>query len=460
MRQPCTVYFVDDEPEVRQAVHQTLVLNGYDVASFSTGKDMLKALSENWPGVIVSDLKMPDMDGMGLLEKVLEFDPELPFILVSGHADIADAVKAMQRGAYDFIEKVFTAEDLRKVVQRALDKRALVLDNRRLRAELSAQRAQSQLIGRSAAMVELRQTIEYVADTNADVLIHGETGTGKELVAESIHQSSRRKAHRFVPINCGAMPETLFESEVFGHVRGAFTSADKAQMGKMEYANHGTFFLDEIEGMPMNLQVKLLRALQERTIQRLGSNKSVDLDLRVVAATKTDLLAASQRGEFREDLYYRLNVVTLTIPPLRERKEDIPILFQHFHERAQTRHEVDIAPPSTELINGLMEHDWPGNVRELQNFAERVAIGLATGLPNGAGTTSSTDLSSRMNAFEKITIEQELVKRGGNITDTYTALGVSRKTLYDKMKKHGLHKRTGEPKKSGGNQQDSALSDA
>jgi len=440
MREPCSVFFVDDEPEVRQAVHQTLVLNGYTVASFESAQDMLDALTEDWPGVIVSDLKMPDMDGMVLLEKVLEFDPELPFILVSGHADIADAVKAMQRGAYDFIEKVFTADDLRKVVQRALDKRALILDNRKLRAELSSQRSNSRLLGRSAVMVELNQTIEYVANTNADVLIHGETGTGKELVAESIHQNSHRKAHRFVPINCGAMPENLFESEVFGHVRGAFTSADKAQMGKMEYANHGTFFLDEIESMPINLQIKLLRAIQERSIQRLGSNDSVELNLRVVAATKHDLLSASQRGDFREDLYYRLNVVTLTIPPLRERKEDIPILFQHFYDQAQARHERDIGPPSSELVNSLLEHDWPGNVRELQNFAERAAIGLSSGLPSGAGNLVSSGLAARMDAYEKITIEQELRKQGGNITETYTALGVSRKTLYDKMKKHNLNK--------------------
>ena len=373
MSQP-PVYFVDDEEVMRMVGEQALTLDNFDVTCFDRAEAVLEQLPENWPGVIVTDIKMPGTSGLELMQRVLNTDAQLPVILISGHADIATAIQAIRDGAYDFIEKPFGADQLRDVVRRATEVGQLVLDNRKLRLELAAQRAQSNLLGNSNVITQLNQTIEYVGQTDADVLIFGETGTGKEPVAQCLHQCSPRAHQHFVPINCGAMPETIFESEIFGHVRGAFTGADKTQIGKLEYAHRGTFFLDEIESMPMNLQIKMLRVLQERKLQRLGSNEEINLDLRVVAATKEDLRQASTDGHFREDLYYRLNVITLLIPPLRERKEDIPILFQHFFDLACERMNLGEQPMPLELLQQALDHDWPGNVRELKNHAERAAI--------------------------------------------------------------------------------------
>lgn len=437
MKTNCSVLFVDDEEYIRIAAHQALTLAGFDVVCVPDAGQALPRISENWAGIVVSDLRMPGMDGEQFLQRVMEIDQQIPVILVSGHADIFTAVKSIKHGAYDFLEKPFSADQLVEVVGRALEKRALVLDNRSLRAELSQQRATTRLIGRSSAMNKLKQGLNYIATTDVDVLIHGETGSGKELVAESLHLQSDRQEHPFVAINCGAMPESLFESELFGHMRGAFTNATHDHTGKLEYANHGTFFLDEIESMPMQLQIKLLRVLQERVIQRVGSNVDIKLDIRVVAATKVDLLAAVAEGYFREDLYYRLNVVTLRIPPLRERPEDIPMLFQHFIELASERLNRDVPVVTDELLQRMLDHDWPGNVRELQNFSERVAMGLPD-FSEPDGDDTSVTLGHKLDAFEKLTIDRELRKNNGNLTQTYQSLGISRKTLYDKMKKHGL----------------------
>jgi len=478
----CEIIVIDDEEVIRVAAEQALELANYKVRSFPCADQALKAIGRNvraWPGIIISDIKMPGKSGLELLDIILQQDSQLPVILISGHADIPTAVKSIQQGAYEFLEKPFSASSLCDIARRAVDKRALVLDNRSLREELSNQRRSRQLLGCSAAIENLNKAIEHVAQTDADVLITGETGTGKELVARCLHDNGPRRSGQFVAINCGAMPETLFESEIFGHVRGAFTNAFNTQVGKLEFANHGTFFLDEIEGMPLNLQIKLLRVLQERKTQKIGSNEEIDLDIRVVAATKEDLLDASSRGEFREDLYYRLNVVALTIPPLRERKEDIPILLQHFYDLACKRVHRDVEAFPAKWLQRAMVHDWPGNVRELRNYAERVAIANAAatdknqhkpsgidinlqeqlvgkslvGLPGqNPGDSSAVagvsmddhaatqPLQHRLESVEKHLIEQELQRFGGNITKTYEALGVSRKTLYDKMKKHQISK--------------------
>lgn len=439
---PAMVYVAEDDPDMCQALAQTLELGGYGVTAFQNAEAVIHDIETgSRPDVLITDLKMPGIDGITLLDRVLSMDPELPVVLISGHADIAAAVRAMQQGAHDFIEKPFPSEQLLEVVNNACKERVISQQQLQLREELSALTTMSPLIGRTPAMVDLKSTLQKVAATNADVLIYGETGTGKELVAESLHAMSARHSHPFVAINCGGMPETLFESEIFGHVKGAFTSADSNQVGKMEYANHGTFFLDEIESMPVALQIKLLRALQQRKIQRLGSNKEIALDLRVVAATKADLLQMTKEGSFREDLYYRLNVVVLRIPPLRERKDDIPLLFQHFFDEAGRRHGNPQALPSAQVIDRLFAHDWPGNVRELRNFAERAALGLPSETtedetPGSAATNPL--LGERMEAYEKFTIERELLKQRGNLSNTYKALGVSRKTLYDKMKKYGI----------------------
>ncbi|MEM6406551.1 MAG: sigma-54 dependent transcriptional regulator, partial [Pseudomonadota bacterium] len=320
MIQKSPVFFIDDEPAVRQANVQTLQLDGYTVHDFAGAAAALTRLSCDWPGVVISDIRMPQMDGLALLARIRQIDLELPVILITGHGDVAMAVQAMRDGAYDFIEKPFAPERLLETVRRALDSRTLTLENRRLKTELAMQSAPGpRLVGNTAAMQQLRTTINQVADTDADVLVVGETGTGKEMVARALHEHSRRAAHHFVAVNCGAMPDHLLESELFGHESGAFTDAKKRRIGRFEHANQGTLLLDEIESMPLAAQVHLLRVLQERAVERLGSNTSVPLDLRVVAAAKVDLAEASRQGSFREDLYYRLNVVTLRIPPLRER---------------------------------------------------------------------------------------------------------------------------------------------
>ncbi|PLY16909.1 MAG: DNA-binding response regulator [Sedimenticola sp.] len=443
-----TVFFIDDEKHIRMANQQTLELAGFNVECFSSAEKALPLLTFNWPGVVVSDIKMPGMDGLAFLEKVMAIDSDLPVILVTGHGDISMAVNAIRDGAYDFIEKPFAAETLIETVRRALEKRSLTLENRNLRLELEAQSAPGpRIIGKTQAIQRLRATIAQIADTGADVLVQGETGTGKELVARSLHEHSLRRDKNFVAVNCGAVPENLIESELFGHESGAFTGAQGRRIGKFEHANGGTLFLDEIESMPMPVQVRLLRVLQERQVERLGSNELIPLDLRVVAATKVDLKQAAQEGHFREDLYYRLNVVTLEIPPLRERREDIPLLFHHFLLVANARYQMEGPPPSADQIRTLLAHAWPGNVRELRNVAERyVLLGQSCGYDleqlvhgNSEGEVAIT-LPQQMECFEKSVIEQALEAHKGNIKNTMESLGVPRKTLYDKMRKFGLDK--------------------
>jgi len=447
MQERLPVVFIDDEKHIRIANAQTLELAGYQVQAFERAEAALPLISHDWPGVVVCDLKMPGMGGMEFLQQAHAIDRDLPVILITGHGDIAMAVLAIRQGAYDFIEKPFAADQLVETVRRALDKRALTLENRSLRIELEAQSAPGpRIIGRTPAMQRLRSTIAQLADTDADVLIFGETGTGKELVARSLHEHSRRAQRNFVAVNCGAVPENLIESELFGHEPGAFTGAQGRRIGRFEHANHGTLFLDEIESMPMAVQIHLLRVLQERAVERLGSNELVPLNLRVVAATKIDLREASERGTFREDLYYRLNVVTLEIPPLRERREDIPLLFHHFLLVASARYEREAPPPNADQIRVLLTHPWPGNVRELRNFAERyVLLGENLGydldqLMRGASAETAITLPQQVDCFEKSLIKQQLELQKGNLKRTMEALGIPRKTLYDKMRKYGLDK--------------------
>jgi two-component system C4-dicarboxylate transport response regulator DctD len=356
------------------------------------------------------------------------------------------AVDAMHKGAYDFIEKPFSAERLVDTVRRALEKRRLVLENRTLKSELDAENSLGpRIIGKTPAIKALKTTISRLADTAADILLMGETGTGKELVARSLHEHSRRRDKNFVAVNCGAIPENLIESELFGHEKGAFTGAETLRIGKFEYANQGSVFLDEIESMPLSAQVRLLRVLQERSLERVGSNESIDLDIRIIAATKVDLKAAAERGEFREDLFYRLNVVTLELPPLRERREDIPLLFQHFLLVAASRYGKLAPAMPNDLSQKLMAFNWPGNVRELRNAAERfVLLGNEYGLQFDENAVISPcmpmTLPEHVEAFERALIEQALCESGGVIKKTMELLGLPRKTLYDKMQKYGLDK--------------------
>ncbi|MEW7973779.1 MAG: sigma-54 dependent transcriptional regulator [Candidatus Thiodiazotropha endolucinida] len=441
------VFFIDDEIDLRLANEQTLELAGFQVRVFEKAEDALKLIDNQTGGIVVSDIRLPGLDGLALLQRLQQMDATLPVILITGHGDISMAVDAMQKGAYDFIEKPFSSERLVDTVRRALEKRRLVLENRTLKTELNAQNSLGpRIIGKTSAMKTLKNTINQLADTAADILLMGETGTGKELVARSLHEHSQRRDKNFVAVNCGAIPENLIESELFGHEKGAFTGAETLRIGKFEYANHGSVFLDEVESMPLPAQVRLLRVLQERSLERIGSNECIELDIRIIAATKVDLKAAAECGEFREDLYYRLNVVTLELPPLRERREDIPLLFQHFLLVAAARY-GKVAPAMPDNISQkLMSFNWPGNVRELRNAAERfVLLGDECGLQLDEKSVTSPcvplTLPEHVEVFERAMIEQALSESGGVIKKTMELLGLPRKTLYDKMQKYGLDKR-------------------
>lgn len=439
------VLIVDDEESVCKALAQTLEIEGYDVLQANSARDALAHIEYSWPGVVITDINMPGMDGLELMRKIRTIDPDLPVTLLTGHGDISTAVAAMRDGAYDFLEKPFSADLLLETVQRAAEKRRLTLENRELRLEVEAQSHPGpRIIGNHPDMKKLRGTLDHIKDTPADVLIHGETGCGKELVARYLHSHSKRRDKAFVAINCGAIPESLIESELFGHQAGAFTGAGKKRVGKFEYANGGTLFLDEIESMPMVLQIKMLRVLEERKVEPLGGNEQIPLDIRVVAATKTDLKELSDRGEFRLDLYYRLNVVQVHIPPLRERREDVPLLFEHFVWAAANRYATEIQPLTPVQRQGLLAHDWPGNVRELRNLAECfVLLGGERAFDSLLGQDTELgriSLAEQVARYEELLLREVLTRHQGRLKDVQEELVLGRKTLYEKMKKFGLDK--------------------
>ncbi|KGM32155.1 sigma-54-dependent transcriptional regulator [Inquilinus limosus] len=431
------VVFVDDEAEIRHANVQSLELAGFEVTALDSARAALDAVDRDFPGTVVTDIRMPETDGLALFARLRERDPDLPVILITGHGDIAMAVGAMRDGAYDFLAKPYPAERLVDSVRRAVEKRRLVIENRRLKAQLEASDDLT-FLGDTPEMERLRDTVRDVADADVDVLVLGETGSGKEVVAEALHRWSRRRSKALVALNCGALPESVIESELFGHEAGAFTGAQKRRIGRIEHADGGTLFLDEVESMPTALQVKLLRVLEERAVEPLGTNERRPLDLRVVAATKTDLAAASQEGRFRADLYYRLNVVTLRIPPLRERRADIPLLFAHFLARAAARFRRDPPPLSDVVRRHLLDHDWPGNVRELAHFADRAALGLA-GMDAPAPTpAAAASLPERVERYEASLLREALAAHKGDVRAVIEALGLPRKTFYDKLTRHGI----------------------
>jgi len=437
------VLLIEDEPAVRAGSAQALELAGLEVEAFASAAPALARITPGFAGVVVSDVRLPGMSGLELMAAAKAIDPQLPVVLVTGHGDISMAVGAMRSGAYDFITKPYSSEQLAEVVQRAVETRSLMLEVAALRHRIAhGEGIEATLLGDSAPMRELRRLILDLADQPADVLIYGETGTGKEMVARCLHQFSRRGQRNLVAINCGAVPETIFESEVFGHEAGSFTGAARRQVGKIEHADGGTLFLDEIESLPMALQVKLLRVLQERCFERLGSNTPVPVDLRVIAASKADLKAWSEQQKFRGDLYYRLNLIVLNLPPLRERREDIPLLFQHFLLGAAARYNRPAPEVPRALTQSLMAHAWPGNVRELRNMAERFVLGLCGGvegpLAAPAVTSAPVPLAEQVACFERAVIEQELRQAGGSVSAVSAALAVPKQTLYYKMQKYGL----------------------
>ena len=435
------VILVDDEQHLRTACTQALELAGFSVDAFPGAESALDRISRSWDGVLITDIKMPGPDGLELMRRALDIDPELPVILVTGHGDVPMAVQAIRDGAYEFLEKPFASETLVDAARRACEKRRLVLENRALRAELAGTTQQG-IVGRTEVMRRLREAIASLAATDADILVRGETGVGKELVARSLHELSPRSGGKFVAINCGALPDTIIESELFGHEPGAFTGATKQRIGKFEYGSGGTVFLDEVESMPMDLQIKLLRVLQERVVERLGSNEEIPVDVRIIAATKKDLRQASAEGAFREDLFYRLDILTLDVPPLRERPDDVPLLFHHFVAQAAARFRREPREVAPEVLTRLLPYHWPGNVRELQNAAIRFALGLDLEVggsqPSGEATSPRRGLAEQVASMEKRIIAQALIHNDNSLKATYEALGVSRKTLYEKMRKYGL----------------------
>jgi two-component system C4-dicarboxylate transport response regulator DctD len=435
------VLFIEDDEAVRLGGEQALELAGFTVEAFHSAERVIAEIKPGLPAIVVSDVKLPGMDGLALLRHVTSVDRDIPVILVTGHGDISMAVQAMREGAYEFIEKPFSSELLADVVRRAVEKRSLTLEIETLRGKLRNWHGiEAALLGRSPQIGEVRRTILELADTSANIVIRGETGTGKELVARCLHENSSRRNERFVAVNCGGLPEQLFESEIFGHEAGAFTGAARRRLGKIEWANKGTLFLDEIESMPMSLQIKLLRVLQERKVERLGSNELIHVDCRVVAASKEDLGEAVARNEFRADLYYRLNVAVIELPPLRERREDIPVLFEHFVLDAATRYGRPAPIVSTPQMSELMAYSWPGNVRELHNVADRFVLGLLgerfTLLK--AAQPSEANLAAQVARFERALIEEELRRQRGSVSSASEALGVPKKTLYDKLRRFNL----------------------
>ncbi len=430
-----TVLLIEDDMSVQQAVTQTLRLDGFEVICCDSAEQALPKIKSDFAGVVISDVRLPKRDGLALLGDIRRVDPELPVTLITGHGDVVMAVEAMREGAWDFIEKPFSSERLLEVTRRAYAQRRLIMENRRLKAALDGRSAPN-LVGQTPAVERVRTLVTTLGAARIDVLIEGETGSGKEVVARALHDASGATGP-FVAINCGAMPETVFESEIFGAEAGAYTGAIKRRIGKLEFAQDGTVFLDEIESMPMALQVKMLRVLQERMVERLGSNTAVPLHCRIVAATKVDLKQLAARGIFREDLYYRLNVATIRLPPLRERQDDIPLLLMHFTELASLRFRRPVPPWSVAQITAWKMQGWPGNVRELRNFAERWVLGLEQS-EISVIAAAPISLTEQLESVERTLIDSALHNARGSIAGAAEALAVPRKTLHDKLKRLGL----------------------
>lgn len=435
------IILVDDDADLRASTAQALDLAGFEVRDTDQPDEVPGLVGMGFAGIVVTDIRMPRLDGISLMNRIHAIDRDLPVILVTGHGDVQLAVRAMREGAHDFVEKPFSAGQLAETCARALDYRRLVLENRVLRAA-AGQRddLETRLPGRSAAMIDLRRRLRTLGPAESDVLILGQTGTGKEVVARALHDLSPRAGRPFVTIDCAALPEAQIESELFGHESGAFAGAMRARVGRFEHARGGTVLLDDIASLPLAVQGRLLRVIEGRVVTPLGANEARPLDIRILATSRAALEPEVAAGRFRADLFYRLNVVALTVPPLADRREDIPILFARFLADAATRQRTEARAPAPAALAQLMRRDWPGNVRELRNAAERFALGLGEGDGTLAPDTGGGRLADRVAAFEKAEIERALAAHGGALKPVYEALGLSRKTLYEKMVRLGIDK--------------------
>jgi two-component system C4-dicarboxylate transport response regulator DctD len=442
------VVLIDDEKSVRDSAGQWLKLSGLTVRDYADAEEALGHITKDFPGVVLSDVKMPGMDGLALQKALARVDPDIPVVLFTGHGDIAMAVNAIQGGAYDFVEKPFEPERILETIRRALEKRQLVLENRELRREMQTSKGlESQLVGSSKVMRDLKREIVNIAPTIANVLILGETGTGKEVVARAIHTMSDRSDGPCMVLNCAAIPVNMAESELFGHCSGAFTGAQGSREGKLEAANGGTLFLDEVNSMPLDVQGKLLRALECKEITPLGSNRSKSVEFRLISAMNEAPREAVRQGRLREDLLFRLNTVEIVAPPLRDRKGDIPLLFSYFMERAAETYDKPVERLPVESVGRLMAHHWPGNVRELKSLAERYVLSSLPPRERIAKllSCSSVDrrdsavrLKDQVNLFERNLIKESLMRHKGNIKDVISELMIPRRTLNEKMAKFNL----------------------
>lgn len=435
------VIFVDDDEDLRAAHVQGLELAGFRVAPFGSAAAALAAVSPDFRGAVVTDVRMPGMDGLELFQRLRVVDLDIPVILITGHGDVGMAVEALQQGAYDFVAKPFAMERLVGALRRALEKRGLVLDNRRLERAAAAADEDVPLLGSAPIMERLRRTIRQVAEAEVDVLIQGETGTGKGVIARALHRLSPRRNRPFAAVSCAALPEAVFEAELFGREAGA--GGLRRSPGRIEQAERGTLFLDDVESLAPPLQAKLLGVIEERTYWPLGAAEPRYADVRVIAASKTDLSEAVSEGAFRADLFYRLKVVTLTAPPLRERREDIPLLFGRFLADAAARFRRPPPPLTEPARRRLIEHGWPGNVRELAHFAERVALGLTEDFEPAASSAlepgaSQPGLAARMEQHEAALIREALEAVRGDVRAALEILQLPRKTFYDKLNRHGI----------------------
>ena len=451
---------VEDEAPLREAVAEQLADRGYHVEQAESGEAALGRITDFAFDILITDLRLPGIDGSSLVQAAVERYPDIIAIVITGFGTVKDAVEVIRRGAWDFVSKPFQIDELLHVLDAALEQRRLKSENAYLRAQLDARYRFEGIVGKSRAMARLFQLLETVAATASTILISGETGTGKEVVARAIHQSSPRRMHRFVALNCSAIPETLLEAELFGHVRGAFTGAVGNRQGRLEQAHKGTLFLDEVGTMSQALQMKLLRVLQEREFERVGDSHTIKVDVRVIAATNSDLGKLVADGQFREDLFYRLNVIPVELPPLRDRKEDIPLLVQHFLEKFNA--ESDTPRPlatmltvSQEAMRRLMSYPWPGNVRQLENAIERATaftVGRsqidANDLPPEIQHAEEPALSSTVSlpedgmdldrfvaSIERDLIQRSLERTGGNKGQAAKLLNLKRTTLVEKIKR-------------------------
>ena len=449
MSRQANILVIDDEETMRDSCRQTLSRNGNEVKVAEDGLRGLAMLEKEYFDVVILDLKMPGLSGMEVLKKIKDSDPEVMVIVITGYATVESAVEAMKRGAYDFIPKPFTPDSLRAIVKRALDRRELALENVLLRGEVKASFGPEVIIGQSKTMKKVEELVRKVGPTDTTVLICGESGTGKELIARAIHRHSSRKDKPFVAVDCGSLVENLFESELFGHVKGSFTGATATKYGRFELANGGTLFFDEIGNISINIQTKLLRVLQEREITKVGSSQVIKVDVRIVAATNKDLLKAIKAGTFRQDLFYRLSVVPITLPALRERRDDIPLLADYFLKKYNQKRKKNVKAISDRAMKALVEYDWPGNVRELENAIERAVVLtendvvkpsdlLYYGLTVETPSRSNAGQTQRLIDIEKEHIAKTLKMFNGHRAKAAEALGIDRKTLSSKLKKYGI----------------------